>query len=106
MKGFLSQITSNIEGAPNLFTYYDSSNNPNFANTQINTGIATGATGGDASSVVAGTNYFSDGQKRGMALGSYVFVTTDYVSVGADVGHLAYVSALQATVRATASPSR
>ena len=92
--GFLSQLTSGIEMQPNLFAYNDSSNNPNWAASWASK--ATGATGGDAIATILGTNYFSDGQKRGLKLGSFVLITTDYVAVGTDVGRLAYVSAVQA----------
>jgi hypothetical protein len=97
--GFLSQITSNIEKVPNLFVYWDSSNNPNFTNSQAwgKAALATGATGGDAIATILGANYISDGQKRGLALGDFVLIITDYVSVGTDVGRLAFVSAVQAT---------
>jgi hypothetical protein len=82
--GQLIQITSNIEGVPNIFFYND-------------TALTTGATSGDSITTIQGTNYFSDGQKRGLALGSIVFVVTDYVATPAPVTHVCYVSAVQAT---------
>jgi hypothetical protein len=97
--GFLGQLTSGIERIPNIFVYNDHSLNPNWANSQIwqVSALATGATGGDAIATINGSNYFSDGQKRGMDLGDLVIVVTDYVAVGTPVTHLCYVSALQAT---------
>ncbi len=93
--GFLSAITESIESPPALFVYNDSSNNPNWSAQWATK--ATGATGGDAIATILGANYISDGQKRGLTLGSFVLIITDYVSVGTDVGRLAYVSAVQAT---------
>ncbi len=93
---FLTNVASTIGNNPAIFMYNDSSTNPEFTNTQIAT-LATGATGGDAIATINGANYFSDGQKRGMTLGSLVVVITDYVAVGTPVTHLCYVSALQAT---------
>lgn len=78
-----------------MATYYDSSNNPNWSASWASK--AAGATGGDAIATILGPNYISDGQKRGLNLGAFVLIVTDYVSVGTDVGQLAYVSAVQAT---------
>lgn len=78
----LSQVTTNIEGYPNLFIY--SSLSQSSGNT------------GDSISTITGTNYFSDGQKRGLTLGSIVFVVTDYVGgAGVPLAHLCAVTALQ-----------
>ena len=93
--GFLSLISSSIENPPAIFAYNDSSNNPNWGAQWATK--ASGATGGDAIATILGTNYFTDGQQRGMKLGDFVLITTDYVSVGTDVGRLAFVSAVQAT---------
>ena len=93
--GFLTQLTQGVEGVPDLHVYYDSSNNPNWAASWATK--AAGATGGDAIATILGANYISDGQKRGLGLGSFVLILTDYVAVGTDVGRLAFVSAVQAT---------
>lgn len=78
----LSQITSNIEEVPNLFAYNAVS-------------LATGNTG-DSIATIQGTNYFSDGQKRGLQLGNPVIVITDFVSgAGVPIAHMCYVSAIQ-----------
>lgn len=78
----LSQVTANIEGYPNIFIYSSLS-------------TASGNTG-DAISTINGTNYFSDGQKRGLTLGSIVFVVTDYVSgAGVPLAHICAVTAVQ-----------
>lgn len=82
LPGQLAQVTMNIEDFPNIFFYSD---------------LSTGAgVTGDSIATIQGTNYFSDGQKRGLGLGSVVFVITDYVGgAGVPVTHVCYVSALQ-----------
>lgn len=80
----LSLLTNNIEGQPQLLAYNAFS-------------LASGDTG-DSIATIQGSNYFSDGQKRGLALGNTVLVQTDFVGgAGAPVGHICYVSAVQAT---------
>lgn len=78
----LSLLTNNIEGAPQLLAYNAFS-------------LSVGNTG-DSIATIQGTNYFSDGQKRGLALGNTVLVQTDFVGgAGLPVGHICYVSAVQ-----------
>lgn len=80
----LSQITANIENVPNLFAYNAQS-------------LSTGNTG-DSIATIQGTNYFSDGQKRGLGLGNPIDVITDFVGgAGVPVCHKCYVAALQAS---------
>lgn len=85
--GVLAQVTSNIERTPNLFFYSDY--------TTAN-GFPASATSGDSIATIQGANYMTDGQKRGLALGSVVMVATDFVSAGNPVVHPCYVSAVQA----------
>lgn len=87
----LSQVTTNIQTAPNLFVYNDWSGAADFA-----ANAPAGSTTGDLIATIQGANYFADGQKRGLALGSIVFVVTDAVSAGNPVVHPCYVSAVQA----------
>lgn len=80
----LSLLTNNIEAVPNVMAYNAVS-------------LSAGNTG-DSIATIQGTNYFTDGQKRGMALGNPVWVITDYVGgAGVPITHPCYVSAVQLT---------